>query len=635
MIIRRYFILSLSALMLAGCAGDEEVNNSSSTDKRLPLRLEATLSGNRPVTRAEGSKFETGDVLYSYVQHVYKDGEDYKKAPDIQASLVEFKNPTVDEVDGNTYNLTPGTALYWDDFSKSSEDGASDLRKDNHGLRSYYGYCYNGTEITSGALIKDTGVLTWSTTANQSTAAALKKNDLLWSQTQKPVTYNHARDAHGTITVPYTHAMSKFTIFVEAKDGFKDGDLKNTIVILNDVSKDGEFNAPEGIVTASGTTNVTMCPDGNTGATTRTYQAVTVPHTKLVTGNVLATITDAGGNNYEIKVTDKMLGTSNPVADKNWSEGLDEGKTQSGYNYQLTVTINKQKVSVVATLTDWTPVTATGEGKIQFSADVTDCGITGDTFNNNDAFTLWRTTNFDNFGEKATTCTYKGGVFENNPEIFWPDNTSSFYFRALAVKDGNTLVKKEDYTVEKDVDLLWATTTKHGDYEAGAAIAPRTGDVPLTFKHALSNVIVTLETTTDDAAVTLAGAKVTLANLNTQGTIKIADGEITPKTLSKDAFTGVVDDKNHQVSVLMVPQDVNKDNMKLVVTIDDGTTTGTTYSLLLRDCKDEKGNYITKWESGNKYTYTIHLEKEAMKFRAMIEEWKSTTGSGEAKLDWD
>jgi hypothetical protein len=447
------------------------------------------------------------------------------------------------------------------------------------------------------------------------------------------VVYDHGsskESAHGTITVPYTHAMSKFTIVVKAKDGFKEGDLEKTVVTLNDVSKDGEFNAPEGIVTASGTTNVTMCPDGNTNATTRTYQAVTVPHTKLVTGIVLATIADAGGNNYKIMVTDEMLATAK------WGSGLDENsETQSGYNYQLTVTINKQKVSVVATLADWIPVTATGEGEIQFSADVTDCGITGDTFNNNDAFTLWRTTNFDNFGEKATTCTYKGGVFENNPEIFWPDNTSSFYFRALAVKDGNTLVKKEDYTVEKNVDLLWATTTKHGDYEAGAAIAPRTGDVPLTFKHALSNVIVTLETTTDDAAVTLAGAKVTLANLNTQGTIKIADGEITPKTLSKDAFTGVVDDKNHQVSVLMVPQDVNKDNMKLVVTINDGTTTGTTYSLLLRDCKDEKGNYITKWESGNKYTYTIHLEKEAMKFRAMIEEWKSTTGSGEATLDWD
>lgn len=647
MIIRRYFILSLSALMLAGCAGDEVVNNGSSTDERLPLRLEATLSSNRPVTRAEGSKFETGDVLYSYVRHVYSttdlvSAKSYELAS--QASLVEFEKGSdamvvVNTSTNSTSDLTPGKALYWDDFSNASVS-TENLRQDNHGLQSYYGYCYNGGTPTEAlnTTTTPTGVLVWTTTADQSAKDVMKHNDLLWSPAQTPVVYDHGSSKesdHGTITVPYTHAMSKFTIVVEATDGFKDGDLKNTIVTLKGVSEVGTFDAPKGEVTASGSIDVTMCPDGNTNETTRTYQAVTVPHTKLEKDKVLATITDAGGNNYEIKVTDKMLGTSNPVADKNWSEGLDEGKTKSGYNYQLTVTINKQKVSVVATLTDWTPVTATGEGKIQFSADVTDCGITGDTFNNNDAFTLWRTTNFDNFGEKATTCTYKGGVFENNPEIFWPDNTSSFYFRALAVKDGNTLVKKEDYTVEKDVDLLWATTTKHGDYEAGAAIAPRTGDVPLTFKHALSNVIVTLETTTDDAAVTLAGAKVKLANLNTQGTIKIADGEITPKTLSKDAFTGFVDDKNHQVSVLMVPQDVNKDNMKLVVTIDDGTTTGTTYSLLLRDCKDEKGNYITKWESGNKYTYTIHLEKEAMKFRAMIEEWKSTTGSGNATLDWD
>ena len=225
MIIRRYFILSLSALMLAGCAGDEVVNNSSSTDERLPLRLEATLSGDRPVTRAVGSEFEVGDVLYSYVQHVYKDGEDYKKAPDIQASLVEFKNPTVAEVDGNTYNLTPGTALYWDDFSKSSDDGANDLRIDNHGLRSYYGYCFNGIDINNVVLTESTGVLTWSASTNQSTAG-IKNSDLLWSTTQTPVEYKHAQNNHGTLTVPYTHAMSKFTIVVEAGDGFKAEDLE-------------------------------------------------------------------------------------------------------------------------------------------------------------------------------------------------------------------------------------------------------------------------------------------------------------------------------------------------------------------------------------------------------------------------
>ena len=294
-------ILSLSALMLAGCAGDEVVNNGSSTDERLPLRLEASLSGSRHVTRASGNEFENGDVLYSYVQHVYKVGDAYQKAPDIQASLVAFTKGTVKMVNGETSDLTPGNALYWDDFSKSTDDGANDLRTRDHGLRSYYGYCYNGTEITSGALTEDTGVLTWSTTSNQSTADALKKNDLLWSKTQDHVTYVHARDAHGTLNVPYTHAMSKFTIIVEAKEGFETGNLSNTIVTLNKVSKDGTFDAPNEKVTASETVDVTMCPDGNTDALTRTYQAVTVPHTKLAKDNLLATITDAGGNNYDIK----------------------------------------------------------------------------------------------------------------------------------------------------------------------------------------------------------------------------------------------------------------------------------------------------------------------------------------------
>ncbi len=638
--VRHYFILSLSALMLTGCT-NEDINNTLD-EERLPLKLEATLNGGSRVTRAENNRFETNDKLLTFVRHVtcpegtdIKTETNYAKYTKVMGGLVTFTKgedamlDTDTESIKKTSDLSTEHILYWDDFSESSENGAKDLRTPNHGLQSYYGYCYNGTEETSVVLSEDTGILTWSTTLNQSTADALKKNDLLWSQSQKAVVYEHAKNEHGTITVPYTHAMSKFTIVVEAKDGFKDGDLKNTIVTLNRVCEVGTFDAPKGEVTASGSVDVTMCPDDNTGATTRTYQAVTVPHTKLEKDKVLATITDAGGNNYEIKVTENMLEAGK------WGNGLTSCETHSGVNYLLNVTLKKQTINVSATLANWNTVEATGNGEIQFSADVTDCGIAGDTFNKDDAFSLWRTTNFDNFGDKATTCTYNNGVFENNPEIFWPDKSSSFYFRALAIKDGNTLVAKDDYAVKQNVDLLWATTTKHGDYEAGDAISPRTGHVPLTFKHALSNVIVTLETTTDDAAVTLAGAKVTLANLNTQGTIKIADGEITPKTLSKDAFTGVVDDKNHQVSVLMVPQDVNKDNMKLVVTIDDGTTTGTTYSLLLRDCKDEKGNYITKWEGGNQYIYTIHLEKEAMKFRAVIEEWKPTSGSGDAKLDWE
>lgn len=619
MIIRRYFILSLSALMLAGCVGDEVVNNGSSSDERLPLRLEATLSGNRPVTRAEGSKFETGDVLYSYVRHVYSTTDlasatSYELAS--QASLVEFEKGSdamvvVNTSTNSTSDLTPGKALYWDDFSNASVS-TENLRQDNHGLQSYYGYCYNGGTPTEAlnTTTTPTGVLVWTTTADQSAKDVMKHNDLLWSPAQTPVVYDHGsskESAHGTITVPYTHAMSKFTIIVEAKEGFVAGNLENTIVTLKKISKVGEFTAPAGTVTASGTTDVKMYTDASTkNELTRTYEAVTVPLTQLTVGSTLATITDTGGNNYEIKVTDKMLDSDC------WGGGLTSGKTKSGINYQLTVTLNKQKVSVLATLADWTNVYANGKGEIQFTADVVDCGVTGDKFNDDDAFSLWRTTEANNFGDKATTCTYNKGVFKNNPEIYWPDANSSFYFRALAIKNGNTLVAKDDYAVKQGNDLLWGTS---GD----AAIAPRTGDVPLTFSHAMSNVVVKLETSNDDKSkVEIDKATIRITDLKTDGTIAISSGDISiGNTVGEVAVDG---------ETIMVPQTISTD-AKLIITLADKKTT---YSLKLSTIDN-----ITKWVRGNQYTYTIHLEKEAMKFRAVIEPWVGTTGSGDATLDWE
>ena len=617
MIIRRYFILSLSALMLAGCAGDEVVNNGSSTDERLPLRLEATLSGNRPVTRAEGSKFETGDVLYSYVQHVYKDGEDYKKAPDIQASLVEFKNPTVDEVDGNTYNLTPGTALYWDDFSKSSEDGANDLRSKNHGLRSYYGYCFNGIEKNSVALTEEsTGVLTWSASTNQS-ADGIKTSDLLWSTTQTPVEYKHAQNNHGTLTVPYTHAMSKFTIVVEAGDGFASTDLDNATVTLHDMNITGTFTAPTGKVTDTSTDIVTMFGNGKDG-NQRIFEAVVVPTTSLAENKHLATITMAG-NTYKVNISSSMLSA--------WATGIENGASKSGVNYLLNVTLKKQAISVSATLADWTTVTATGNGEIQFNPDVTKVGGNDNSLIDGDSFALWMAEDGASFGSNATTkavFSKSEDKFTNEDAIYWPDGTTKFKFRALAEQTSDhTLQAVTTTSIVKDTnsklpDLLWGTS---GD----DAIAPRTGDVPLTFKHAMSNVSVTLETTTGDASVTLAGASVTLANLNTEGTINIADAVITSNKPSDNAFTGVAESEKHQVSTLMVPQEFSAD-ARLIVTLADQTT----YSLKLSSI-----TAIPKWEGGNKYIYTIHLEKEEMKFSATIQPWVEKTGSGKADLDWD
>ena len=317
--IKHYILLPISALMLAGCASDEAANNAPSTDDRLPLRFETSLSSERPLTRAIDDKIEDGDELLSYVRHVYGEGTGRTS---VQASLVTIKNNQ------------PTKELYWDDFSNSSSTD-TDLRTAGHALQSYYGYCYNGGKPTTD-LVPETGVLSWETGADQT--AGIKPYDLLWSEEQNPVEYQHAKDARGTINVPYTHAMSKFTVVVVAGDGFKADDLTTATVTLHGMNKQGTFTAPTAKVTAEGTTEVKM--HGNAASTTtdkkpcRAFEAVVVPNTAL-NGNEqqLATI-EMDGNNYKVMVSESML--------KSWTTGPTGGKTQSGVNYKLTVTLNKQ-----------------------------------------------------------------------------------------------------------------------------------------------------------------------------------------------------------------------------------------------------------------------------------------------------
>ena len=73
------------------------------------------------------------------------------------------------------------------------------------------------------------------------------------------------------------------------------------------------------------------------------------------------------------------------------------------------------------------------------------------------------------------------------------------------------------------------------------------------------------------------------------------------------------------------------DNARLIVELADGTT----YSLKLNDCVDGSSDPVAEWESGQRYTYTISVKKEEIKFRALINDWVANTGSGNATLDWD
>ena len=138
----------------------------------------------------------------------------------------------------------------------------------------------------------------------------------------------------------------------------------------------------------------------------------------------------------------------------------------------------------------------------------------------------------------------------------------------------------------------------------------------------MCNVVVNLETSSDALAVDLKDAVVTLTSLHHHGTVNIATGVI--------AHDDTPSDKTLDGEAIMLPQEIG-DNTKLKITLADGTT----YSLLLNQCEDASGKAVARWQSGNKYTYTISLKKEQIQFRALVEDWIEKTGSGNATLDWD
>ena len=667
--ISQHIFLAALAALAASCSSDNLPETLSGNGEKTPITIAATISDGTPLSRAEGKTFASGDQLIARLRQVTWDGTstDYisgvsQVAADQSPRTVTFTvgsgtMTVVNDSTKQTGDLTPNAPLYWDDFSNSASVD-TDIRTTGHYLQSAWGFCYNGNTQTT-SLDETNGTITWTATGNFDSQSTFTKNDLLWSAAQKPISYKHAAGDRETLVIPYTHAMSKFTIVVNATDGFAAGALASTTIALQGMYSSATFSAPDGKVSAQpGTQSVTMLkatPSGNTC----TFTALAIPG-KALKGTILAKITNVDGNNYDIPVTssilaqwhDQLLGDNNDVI-------------KSGINYMLTVTVKKQGISVVAQITDWTTINATGEGEIKFNSNIVSSGVTNAITSG--SFEIFQgTANTEESLTNVTTATYNAGTskWELTPQIYWANSTQSYYFRGLATTtDGTTPTATSSKNAAQDVDLLWATTPAHdGELEgggtqhfnAGEAIPPRTGDVPLQFVHAMSKITINLSTSTtgkDEAtqslddkarAVDFTGAKITISNLCTVGTIAIADGVISTTPIAEakaDALSGTVTaestDKASLANQIVIPQSLVNETypIKLTITLDDGTT----YSLLLKDCK-VKGfadNYITTWERGTHYVYEIYVEKEAIRFVAVIKEWKEVSGGGDANLDWD
>ena len=729
----------VAALLLAGCSSEDKLTNSStlSGEGKTPLHIEATLSSGSGITRATGKQFELNDLLFVYLRHTTggsKGSYDVTPTPaDRAPELVVLKKGDVtmtgDEAILSTSDLTAVSSsdhntpepLYWDDFSNSAS-ADTDLRTDGHGLQSFYGYCYNGgtptEDLTAGGHTNADGIIKWTVNQNQQTNGC-KTSDLLWSNEQETIIYGHddKREngtlGHGTLTIPFTHAMSEITVTLTAADGFSGSPLTDTELTLNGMKTTATLTAPAGTITTDdGTTTIKMAKGTYSTGLTREFAAIIAPGTKLKQGEKLLDIKGVDDNDYTLTITGNMMEANlengwryNHTAEQIGEEGgMKYVITQPGVNYHLNVTVKKTEMQTHATLADWSTVNASGEGDIKFDDDANDpvlmndeyiTGVEGmsvvivdkNKFTSGASFSLFtlqstesngeataRTNDNYTFATKTTFVDNAGDAndeWTNNPQIYWPNKNDKYYFRALAryksTTEGvnniqsvgtddanpptltkNTAVAVSQGTIAGGHDILWGTTAKHKGtatgttYERGRAIPPRTGDVPIAFEHAMSKITIQLETTNDatvtnnNAKVDLSGATISISNLYTSGTITIENGDIeraaTKTVAAITAMSAPISE------FIVIPQPIGNE-AKLTITLADGTT----YSLQLNLCKDDNGTptnpdddtAISTWARGKHYTYTIHLEKEQITFRALVKDWDDVTGSGNANLEWD
>jgi len=570
-------------------------------------------------TRAVDASFEANDVLKAYVRHVKEDsGSNPTTYSDVNTGSVSGVGPTMAALtvstikDGytgiaNNYDNSEAstltavvddgtsTPLYWDDFSNSASTN-TDLRTSGHYLQSYYGYCYNGATVdengtTAPYLTKSTGTITgWKVETDQT--KGIKKSDLLWSPTQTPVAYAHAtydgKQTHGTINIPYTHAMSKVSIEVVCSEGFagsaddifnQTGSLATAELIK--MTTVADIVAPSPSITAvPGTSeenvkNITMrkCSTSGTASDTEkkcSFEAIIIP-TKMKDGLHLATISNVDGNKYDIKLTTAILKTA-PEGSSSWNSKLTEdGTTKSGVNYKLVVTIKKQEIAIVATIANWDDVNATSEGEIKFTTDISNYSYDSGyknlvSFADASKIDLYKNTS-TTFSSRSSVATYtaevkyvEGDVLPTgkqvgdiktpakwtcDPVLYWQKEGDQEYFRAISPSSTETngrAISNNTITISagkgSDYDIMWGTTAKHSgykidgttdySYEEGAIIAPRTKEVPLIFRHKTSKVKVVLKTGTssDPDAVDINGAKIQFTNLYTQNTLNIESGDL-------------------------------------------------------------------------------------------------------------
>lgn len=562
-------------------------------------------------------------------------------------------------------DFTSAKRLYWDDYGTADPDNASTGRE--RGL-DVFGVAVDGLE-TAPTVSSWTAML-WELPANQS--AGWAGNDLLISNNVKynatkslDNAYKFSQKGTGKL-LEFTHAMSKITVNLTAGAGFPSGQFQNNLsVSLLQFNNSGTVNVLDGsyVPTASTPTITPHLVSGGVGNATASFDALVFPGnniTNVATTHILQL--NADGNIYYVngtKLYNKMTELTHGYVIK------------PGVNYIINIIVKKTDIDITATIKNWDKMEASNETPL---INITDAyGYEGTNFAK--AFDLYRS--------KTVDGNYKSGLTEGNhtevnytaspsaytmtPQMYWPDHNTHYFFRGIWPRVGSKdneehqlgptdAQMKENSVVVSNVqykegyypsDLMIGIPRKNdGSYDetcqvtghsGSTGICATEGKVRMNFKYAMSQVVVELATSDgNDKVVFDDETKVEIVDCYANGEIKLSDesSDFTGKTRSDYSMHNKAADDYDSYHDAIIPQSLQTEGgeptLKFRITVKSGETLDKYETVMgIKDIQvQENGGakkYITAWEGGKKYTYSLYITKTGVKVEATINNWINVT----------
>ena len=403
-----------------------------------------------------------------------------------------------------------------------------------------------------------------------------------------------------------------------------------------------------------------------------TEAAIVYPGTQISSSenDIIAQI-NADGNIYYI--TSEAIRTAiNAISEHN-----NDFKAKAGYNYVFNITVKKTKINVTASVEQWNVVTADYEPKIDVTGNIGDGNTSASSLNSfslylkdddNGQYGLSGSETFIKANSEITVNTTGGNpTYAFSPDVYWPDHQTHYHFRAVYPKTKSTSEGSapEVVTVSSEQginvnnckyeennypcnlligapEITEGTMCGNKDHISPThevdmsvhGICAREGSINLNFRYMMSQVVVNLSTSADDASNKVnigANTIVEIENANTEGWIGLHNRNVVKYGDNTSTYK-MNNDEDKSRHDAIIPQNIENLVFKISV-YDENSNVTDIYRANIKDIPvyvtDSSGNktgeakHITSWDSGHKYIYNLKVTKTKVSITATITDWET------------